>query len=590
MVNAFSQYKGTNLMQLPYNSYTLLSNQDTLYLTLLNADGTVKDELIDMKETISKHPVFYKKATHETTVGNYKYTKFKSCFDEPTTYLEPVNHTISIKQFIKNHVGKNKTFKKSDLYGATYKDNFVFNNYMQDNYQETNVSNLLIASIDIETNVFPDFDDFAPKNISENIFPSYEKSLYEINLLTTSYMQSNSNKVDVHVFLNRTLCTQSDKEIHDYITDNLKGQTTLIVNSVNINSSENELGMLISFFTNLQQTRPAIITGWNIDNFDIPYIHSRLLKYMSVEQALNYWNFSKYKTNFDLINVYERENNYYGETHIELKMNNNTVNIIDYMQLYKKYELDPRPSYSLDSISKIEINATKLKYTGSFRDFYQKSYDREFTLYNIIDTLRVLEIDKAKSLINILYSLTYIVNANVKDSFFNTRLWDMLITNKAYKRNQIPVLANDSEHYDTTYQGAFVKDVIRPNQFISATEKGKPFVFASFDATSLYPSTAIQHNISPETKRTDKSYYKRLTREQDLLDITEYPSDLMASVQQHAKNINATMTANGVFYDKTGQGVVPEIMNELMERRKATKNLMKTTQKKLIELKHLQNN
>lgn len=571
-------------MQLPYNSYTLLSNQDTMYLTLLNPNGSVKDELFDMKETISKHPVFYKRAINETN-----YTKFKSSFDEPTLHLEPVKTNSPVKTFTRNHVGHNKTFKKSDLYGATYRDNFVFNNYMQDNYQETNVSNLLIASIDIETNVFPDFDDFAPKNINENIFPSYEKSLYEINLLTTSYLQTQSNQVDIHVFINRTLCNQSDIEIQQYITENLKGQTTLIVNSVDIHSSDNELGMLISFFSNLQQTRPAIITGWNIDSFDIPYIHSRLLKYMSDEQALNYWNFSKYKTNYDLINVYERENNYYGETRIELKMNNNTVNIIDYMLLYKKYELSPRPSYSLDSISKIELNATKLKYTGSFREFYQTSYDREFTLYNIIDALRVLEIDKAKSLINILYSLTYIVNANVKDSFFNTRLWDMLITNKAYKRNQIPVLVNDTEHYDTTYQGAFVKDVIRPNQFISATEKGKPFIFASFDATSLYTSTAIQHNISPETKRNDKSYYKRLTREQDLLDITEHPSELMASVQQHAKAINATMTANGVFYDKTEQGVVPEIMNELMERRKATKKLMKSTQEKLIELKHLTN-
>jgi len=51
----------------------------------------------------------------------------------------------------------------------------------------------------------------------------------------------------------------------------------------------------------------------------------------------------------------------------------------------------------------------------------------------------------------------------------------------------------------------------------------------------LYPSLIIQNNISPETKSNDKQFFHRFTRENDLLDITDKPSNLMSSAQKYAK-------------------------------------------------------
>ena len=570
-----------------YNTYQLLWGSDDLYATILNDDGSLKDEILNVSEVVEDYEMMFRPSSKTT-----EFTKFKTSLEEETVHLEPIkkDKNLTTKQFV-NNVTKKKTNEigvATEIYGATYKDNFVFNNFMKHKKYASKVSNALVASFDIETNVHPEYDKDAMllygNSDTVGAFPSYQNSLYEINLITVSFMQTKNKHTEINVFINSSKCKKTELEIYNYLVSKTPDYTTLPITDINIYSCEDEKDMLVTFFKVLKHRRPAILTGWNIDNFDIPYIHSRLLKYFNDKQAAKYWNLSD-SANFELVSFYEKENNYTNEK--QLIMNNSTVCVIDYLQLYRKFELSPRTSYSLDNISIVELNATKLKYSGSFYNFYTNKYDEEFTLYNVIDTLRVLEIDTVKSFINILYSVAYYANANLKDGFFNTRIWDMIMTNRLYERKIIPIHKKEVTNSDG-YIGAFVKDVITPNAFIDSSEKARPYTFTSFDATSLYPSLIIQNNISPETKSTDKQFFHRFTRENDLLDITDEPSKLMSSAQKYAKENNKSITANGLLFDRTTQGIMPELLDELLILRKQTKGTMKELEQELYKRKHSQ--
>ena len=569
-----------------YNTYHLLWGSDDVYATILNDDGSLKDEILNVSEVVEDYAVMFKPSSKTT-----EFTKFKSSLEEETIHLEPVEKpkNISTKQFISAITKKtNNELINTELLGATYKDNFVFNNYMKHNSLHSKVSNSLVASFDIETNVYPEYDKQAQLLYGDSdtvgAFPSYQNSLYEINLMTISFMQTKNKQTDINVFVNNSKSKKSELEIYNYLYSKVPDYTTLPITDINIFMCENEQEMLINFFKVLKQRRPAILTGWNIDNFDIPYVYSRLLKYYTDKQAQTFWNLSK-SGNYELVSFYEKDNNYTNEK--QLIMNNSTVCVIDYLSLYRKFELSPRTSYSLDNISIVELNATKLKYSGSFYNFYSTKYDEEFTLYNVIDTLRVLEIDVVKSFINILYSVAYYANANLKDGFFNTRIWDMIMSNRLYERGIIPIHKKEVTN-SNGYIGAYVKDVITPNAHIDKNQKARPYTFASFDATSLYPSLIIQNNISPETKSNDKQFFHRFTRENDLLDITDKPSNLMSSAQKYAKENNKSITANGLLFDRTKQGIMPELLEELLILRKKTKRTMKELEQELYKRKHTQ--
>jgi DNA polymerase elongation subunit (family B) len=74
------------------------------------------------------------------------------------------------------------------------------------------------------------------------------------------------------------------------------------------------------FLDKWREVNPTIATGWNIDGFDFPYLHARLLKVFDEETAgklspIGVCYFNKFKN----------------------KMTIAGVNTLDYLLLYKKY-------------------------------------------------------------------------------------------------------------------------------------------------------------------------------------------------------------------------------------------------------------
>ena len=120
-----------------------------------------------------------------------------------------------------------------------------------------------------------------------------------------------------------------------------------------------------------------VLCGWNSDFFDMPYTAKRIEKVLgqSYFRKLSFPGAEKPKY---------REVEMYGSTNHTLDLSGRIS--LDYLALFKKYEMDGRPSYKLEAIAyEVVPELPKLKYEGSLADLYKNDFVT-FIRYNIRDT------------------------------------------------------------------------------------------------------------------------------------------------------------------------------------------------------------
>ena len=223
---------------------------------------------------------------------------------------------------------------------------------------------------------------------------------------------------------------------------------------------------------------PDIITGWNCNLYDIPYICRRLERVLGEKwkKSLSPWN-----------RVLEREIEIHNRKHISYDISG--VAILDYLDLYKKFTYSAQESYRLDHIANVELGQAKIDHSEyeNFKEFYTKDWQK-FVEYNIVDVELVDRLEDKMKLIELALTLAYDAKVNLGDVYSQVRMWDTLIYNDLKQRN-IVVPPKISSSKNDQYAGAYVKEPV---------PGGYDWV-VSFDLNSLYPHLIMQYNISPET-------------------------------------------------------------------------------------------
>ena len=139
---------------------------------------------------------------------------------------------------------------------------------------------------------------------------------------------------------------------------------------------KDEAHLLEEFIKHWRKASYDIITGWNVDSFDITYLCNRIDRLFGEDQhkRLSPWNMSDFRefTSYG----YQKNQKYtlYG------------VNVIDYMELYQKRTFVNQESYSLNHISHVELGKAKLDYSehGSLHGLYKNDYSK-YLAYNVQD-------------------------------------------------------------------------------------------------------------------------------------------------------------------------------------------------------------
>ena len=285
---------------------------------------------------------------------------------------------------------------------------------------------------------------------------------------------------------------------------------------------------------------PEVVTGWNIQLYDIPYICRRLDRVLG-EKLMK--RFSPWGL------VTEDEVYIQGRRNISYDVGGITQ--LDYLDLYKKFTYTNQESYRLDHIASVELGQKKLDHSefDTFKDFYTKGWQK-FVEYNIIDVELVDRLEDKMKLIELAVTMALDAKVNFVDVFYQVRMWDTIIYNYL-KQRRIVIPPKERSDKDAKYAGAYVKEPI----------PGKYDWVVSFDLNSLYPHLIMQYNISPETLLEQK-----------------HPSVTVDKILDEEINFelykDSAVCANGAMYRKDVRGFLPEIMEKIYKDRTVYKKKM----------------
>jgi DNA polymerase elongation subunit (family B) len=323
-----------------------------------------------------------------------------------------------------------------------------------------------------------------------------------------------------------------------------------------------EFDLLKKFLDEWSADYPDIVTGWNVERFDIVYLVNRIRKVLGEEAVmrLSPWN---------IVNERKMRDQHGNEEQAYEVLG---IAVLDYLALYKKFapEGKSQESYRLDAIANVEIGERKLSYAeyGSLHTLYKKNYQL-FIEYNIKDVELVGLIDDKLKLIELALTLAYDSKTNYLDAFSQVRMWDAIIYNYLHKKNIVvdPIVS----HHKDEFGGGHVKEPI----------PGLYKWVASFDLNSLYPHLIMQYNISPDTiiepehyDSTLKMFFSTKKVSVDSLLNQEINTSVL-------KAVNVTVTPNGQFFTKERHGFLPEIMETMYNDRSAYKKKAIAAKKEL---------
>ena len=303
---------------------------------------------------------------------------------------------------------------------------------------------------------------------------------------------------------------------------------------------ESEYALLNSFIYYWDHNIPEIVTGWNIQFYDIPYICGRLSKVLGQKRMKSF-------SPWGLVT----ETEVFANNRQQLCMDVGGVTQLDYLDLYKKFTYKVQESYRLDYIAEVELGQKKLDHSefDTFKDFYTKGWTK-FVEYNIVDVELVDRLEDKMKLIELAITMAYDAKVNYSDVFYQVRMWDTIIYNYLKKRN-IVIPQKDKSEKNDKYAGAYVKEPV----------PGKYDYVVSFDLNSLYPHLIMGYNISPETLLEERhptvTVDRILNREIDFEPYKEY-----------------AVCANGAMFRKDVRGFLPELMEKIYEDRTIYKKKM----------------
>jgi DNA polymerase elongation subunit (family B) len=407
------------------------------------------------------------------------------------------------------------TIKETKEFVKKYEDVSGFNIYGNTNYSYQYISDtyeddvnwdmemIKVFTIDIETATEYGFPDI--RNANEEILLITIKDLQTKNIVTWGSKPYNNQRKDV--------------TYHEF---------------------DSEQKLLKHFMIWWQENYPDVITGWNTDFFDVPYLINRINRELGE-------TFAKKMSPWSIIN----QRNTFIKGNEEQHYDISGISQLDYLELYKKYTYSKQESYRLDYIAEQELGDKKKENPGDdFRDFYT-NYWQKFVEYNIHDVELVDKMEDKMRLIELHLTMAYNAKINPEDVYSQVRMWDTIIYNHLRKKG-IVIPMNTSSSKSEQFEGAYVKDPLI----------GQHKWMASFDLNSLYPHLIMQYNISPETLTDEKipvTVDKLLEKEID----TSY-----------AKRRDLALSANGWCYRKDIKGFMPELMEMMYANRSKFKKQM----------------
>lgn len=458
---------------------------------------------------------------------------------EPYIYLETNNESNDLSIF--NTKLKKKKFKNQGERSRYLKDHNVERVFENFNVQQQFLIDSFWNKVESDEFtkhpirvLFIDIETYSPDE-----FPIPENPQHPVNIITT--YDSLSKK---------------------FITWGLKKYTPKLDNTTYIYcKSEEEL--FKKFLNYIQSDYPDILSGWNSEFFDIPYIINRINLILGEEFTKKLSPVGSIRP-VTFMGKYGKEQVHW---HVE------GMSCVDYLDIYKRFCPTLRESYKLDAIGETELGENKIDYGDTnLATLADTNWDL-FVDYNIQDVNLLVRLEEKLQYLELLRMIAYAGLTTFEGALGSLSVITGLCAIKARQRGQrIP-----------TFKKEKVEEKQNAGAYVGEPQQGFQNYVVSFDANSLYPNVMITLNLSPETKIgkiIDKDDENVTIRHVNGTTYTLKHANFLKFVESEQIAISKAK----ILFSQKSKGIIPDTVDFYYDKRVKLKKLLISAKKKLSHL------
>jgi len=285
---------------------------------------------------------------------------------------------------------------------------------------------------------------------------------------------------------------------------------------VTVERFDGEDGMLEAFLDYLDETDPDVLSGWNFDDFDAPYLLDRLEK----RHAKTGDEFDLDPDRLSRVDEVWRSN--WQGPNVKGRV------VFDLLYAYQRTQFTELESYRLDAIGERELGVGKERYAGDIGDLWETDPERLLE-YNLRDVELCVELDREQDIVAFWDEVRSFVGCKLEDATTPGDAVDMYVLHKLHDEFVLPSKGvQEAEDYEG---GAVFDPITGVRENVSV-----------LDLKSLYPMCMVTTNASPETKVDPETYTGETYR-----------------------------APNGTHFRKEPDGVIREMVDELLAEREEKK-------------------
>ena len=284
---------------------------------------------------------------------------------------------------------------------------------------------------------------------------------------------------------------------------------------IEVRAFDDEAEMLDDYVTYIEETDPDYLTGWNFDDFDAPYLIDRIDRLASRHDELDSGRLSR---------VNEVWDSGWGGPNIKGRV------VFDLLYAYQRTQFSELDSYRLDAVGEEELGVGKERYPGDIGDLWEDDPERLIE-YNLRDVELCVELDRKQEIIPFWEEVASFVGCKLEDATTPGDAVDMYVLHEIHGEFALP---SKGQQESEEYEGGAVFDPI----------SGVKEMVSVLDLKSLYPMCMVTINASPETK-----------------------------VDPDAYDDETYVAPNGTHFRKEPDGMIREMVDELLEEREEKKSL-----------------
>jgi DNA polymerase elongation subunit (family B) len=354
-------------------------------------------------------------------------------------------------------------------------------------------------------------------------------------------------------------------------------------NSKEIIPFNNERELLKGFLDIWERCDPTIISGWNSEFFDMPYLYHRMCQVVGDAQAKRLSPLKRVKV-MDFFN--KKTSN--DESTIKIC----GINHLDYMLLHKKFIMKQEPSYALAAIGEKYVKMGKIYYEGSLDKLFREDINK-FIEYNLRDVEILVALDDNLQFIELTKNICHLCHTAYENIYYATALNEGAILTYLRRKNIVspnkPTTMNPAlKAANEEYAGGYLKDPV-PGLYEWVSD---------LDFTSLYPSIIRNLNMGIETLVGRIQNRDKYDNQWGLNDLKQLNHDMKLKIErvstdrrvqeiemsvgdviEFVETKNMVISANGTMFRTDKDSIIVEILNDWFDKRKDFKNKMKQAYK-----------